>query len=100
MTETVTGSCSSPKLVVSAAMTHGRLSAEAVEAALASYNDRTAGHGIHCTIDEFRRYAEIHHHLTAPYLHRHGYHHSWTDVRPWPEPAPGRADPTAGPISA
>ncbi|WP_043739038.1 phosphotransferase [Nocardia asiatica] len=71
------------KLIVSTAMTHGRLHPATVEHALGSYNSHLP-YEARCSLPSLQRYAEIHHHLTAPYLHRNGYRHSWVDVRPWP----------------
>jgi Ser/Thr protein kinase RdoA (MazF antagonist) len=79
------------KLIVSLAMTHGRLKPAHVAAALTAYVSavqRTSGPANACTTDELRRYAELHHLLTVRYLRRNGYRHTWTDVRPWPTPPP------------
>lgn len=75
------------KLVVSTAMTHGRISPREVELALQQYNAHTthAGQDTTCSSRQLRVYAEFHHRLTAPYLHRNGYRHAWPEVRPWPE---------------
>lgn len=75
------------KLVVSTAMTHGHLDPHVVEMALGTYNSHTAhaGRDITCSLPQLRLYAEFHHLLTARYLHRNGYRHSWPDVRPWRE---------------
>lgn len=79
------------KLVVSTAMTHGHLTAIAIEQALTVYNAATAAAGdTACPRDRLRRYAEFHHLATMRYLHSNGYHHSWPDVRPWPRPRPAR----------
>jgi hypothetical protein len=77
------------KLIVSLAMTHGRLEPAHVAAALSAYVsavERSGGPVSACAVDELRRYAEIHHLLTVRYLRCNGYRHSWTDVRPWPAP--------------
>ncbi|MGH3801082.1 MAG: phosphotransferase [Pseudonocardiaceae bacterium] len=76
------------KLVVSAAMTHGRLDPHMIELALDTYNSHTAevGRFTECPMRQLRVYAEFHHLLTAPYLHRNGYRHPWPRVRPWPAP--------------
>jgi hypothetical protein len=76
------------KLIVSTAMTHGRLDPHIVELALETYNARTAqaGPNTTCSMSDLRAYAEFHHLLTARYLHRNGYRHPWPEVRPWPEP--------------
>ena len=66
-------------------MTHGRLDPHAVELALETYNSHTGQAGRHttCSTRHLRAYAEFHHLLTAPYLHRNGYCHPWPKVRPW-----------------
>jgi hypothetical protein len=76
------------KLIVSTAMTHGRLDPHTIELALQTYNAHTAKAGPHttCSMQHLRIYAEYHHLLTARYLHQNGYHHPWPEVRPWPEP--------------
>jgi Ser/Thr protein kinase RdoA (MazF antagonist) len=77
------------KLVVSLAMTHGRLEPAHVAAGTAAYTsaaERTGGPANACTLDDLQRYAEIHHLLTARYLYRNGYRHAWPDVRTWPAP--------------
>jgi hypothetical protein len=75
------------KLVVSTAMTHGRLDPGEVEQALDVYNSHTseADGGVGCSLDQLKVYAEFHHVLTARYLHHNGYHHAWPEVRPWRE---------------
>lgn len=75
------------KLVVSTAMTHGRLDPGDVEQALDVYNSHTseADGGVSCSLDHLKVYAEFHHVLTARYLHHNGYHHAWPEVRPWRE---------------
>lgn len=73
------------KLIVSTAMTHGRLPDGAIDAALAAYN--RAAHGVRppaCPPELLRLYTEIHHRLTARYLGRNGYRHDWAHVAPWP----------------
>lgn len=76
------------KLVLSTAMTFGHLNHEAAERALEIYNAHTAH--LHtdsaCSMHQLRHYLELHHQLTARYLHTNGYRHSWPDVRPWPQP--------------
>lgn len=74
------------KLIVSTAMTHGRLARSAVDDALAAYNTQTTTAGTACPPERLRIFAEFHHLCTARYLHRNGYHHAWPDVRPWPAP--------------
>jgi hypothetical protein len=77
------------KLLVSLAMTHGRLEEAHIVAALTTYLgavQHNGGPATACTVEELRRYAEIHHLLTIRYLYRNGYRHSWSDVRPWPPP--------------
>ncbi|OLT23763.1 hypothetical protein BJF78_31530 [Pseudonocardia sp. CNS-139] len=74
------------KLVVSTAMTHGRLALGTVDTALETYNACTTTTTLdaHCPLDRLAVYAEFHHLCTAPYLHRNGYRYSWPQVRPWP----------------
>jgi hypothetical protein len=78
------------KLVVSTAMTFGPLRRKQIEAALTTYarSVETAG-GPHqpCSLPQLASYTEVHHLLTAKYLHQNGYQHAWPDVRPWPAPA-------------
>ncbi|WP_409493972.1 phosphotransferase [Amycolatopsis sp. cmx-11-12] len=76
------------KLVVSTAMTNGRLDPRAIDDALAAYNTETANSSDRttCQLDQLQLYAELHHQLTARYLRRNGYRYAWPDVRPWPEP--------------
>lgn len=72
------------KLVVSTAMTHGRLPADEIRAALHAYNlavDNT-GAPAGCTWPQLTRYSEIHYWLTARYVGRNGYRHPWPNVRP------------------
>ena len=80
------------KLVVSTAMTHGRLDPHEVKQALQTYNAHTARLDVDtaCSLEQLRVYAECHHQLTARYLHRNGYRHTWPDVRPWREPEVAR----------
>ncbi|MGQ0776297.1 MAG: phosphotransferase [Pseudonocardiales bacterium] len=76
------------KLVVSTAMTHGRLDPNEIEQALQTYNTHTTQPQIDttCSTEQLRLYTEFHHLLTTRYLHRNGYRHTWPDVRPWREP--------------
>jgi hypothetical protein len=77
------------KLVVSIAMTYGRVPESTITTALDAYNSRAAGAAgpaARCPLDRFRQFAEVHHQLTAVYLGRHGYQYPWTAVRPWPHP--------------
>jgi hypothetical protein len=70
------------KLVVSTAMTHGHLNTHRIHDGLRAYNDAvtaTGGPEHSCSNDELAVYTEIHHALTARYLHHNGYQHSWTD---------------------
>ena len=79
------------KLVVSTAMTYGLLSGTQIEQTQAAYTHsvETAGGPAHsCTPAQLADYAEVHHRLTARYLHRNGYQHSWPTVRPWTTPVP------------
>lgn len=76
------------KLIVSTAMTYGRLDPREIEAALAVYNTHSAAAGgdtTTCSGQRLRLYAEFHHLLTARYLHRNGYRDAWSEVRPWRE---------------
>jgi len=73
------------KLVVALAMTHGPLSKDALERALAAYNAAAARHAseLRCaTLVQLLGFAEIHDVLTAPYLGRGGYRYLWPAVRP------------------
>lgn len=76
------------KLIVSTAMTYGRIASDDVERALETYNIQTGGAGgsVACELDLFTVYCELHHRQTVRYLHRNGYQHAWPDVRPWPQP--------------
>lgn len=76
------------KLIVSTAMTHGRLDPQDVDRALEIYNTHTAqaDRGTTCRKAQLRVYAELHHLLTKRYLHRNGYRYAWAEVRPWPVP--------------
>jgi len=74
------------KLIVATAMTHGRPSLTAITAALDTYNRCVAeavGIAAACPLRRLRAFAEMHHVLTAGYLHRNGYRHAWPDVTPW-----------------
>ncbi|MEU2616321.1 phosphotransferase [Micromonospora sp. NPDC007271] len=82
------------KLIVSAAMTYGTLDSHQAEVVVAAYTHHveiTGGPTNSCTFAQLTRYAEMHHLLTARYLHRNGYRHPWPAVRPWPA--------SAGPLS-
>ncbi len=72
------------KLIVSSAMTHGRPDAAAVSDVLDAYNARIPPAAA-CSPPMLRCYTDIHHELTSPYLHQHGYRHRWPDVSPWPD---------------
>ncbi|MDT3397626.1 phosphotransferase [Streptomyces sp. B1866] len=77
------------KLVVTLAMTYGRLADDQVTRALAAYNRAAAAHHPalgDTTPAQFLAYAELHGVLTAPYLGRGGYRWSWSQVRPGPLP--------------
>lgn len=76
------------KLIVSTAMTHGQLNPHHIEQALDTYNSHTtqANPTTACDMHQLRIYTELHHRLTMRYLHRNGYHHLWSNVRPWPKP--------------
>lgn len=88
------------KLVVSTAMTHGRIPEATIAAALDVHNCHTtgsAGPAVICPLGRFRQFAEIHHQLTAAYLGRNGYRFPWPEVRPWPRPdtrSPVRMEPS------
>jgi hypothetical protein len=72
------------KLIVSTAMTYGRLDLRAVDHALDIYNTLTAtAGGTTCSAQQLRAYAEFHHLCTVRYLNRNGYRYAWPDVRPW-----------------
>lgn len=75
------------KLIVSTAMTYGRLKSSTVESALAAYSAETAvtGHTT-CSWATLCTYAEFHYLYTERYLGQNGYHHAWPDVRSWPKP--------------
>jgi Ser/Thr protein kinase RdoA (MazF antagonist) len=73
------------KLLVALAMTHGLLSKDTLERALAAYNTAAARHVLELgctTLVQLLDFAEIHHVLTAPYLGRGGYRYLWPAVRP------------------
>nr|WP_221378307.1 phosphotransferase [Actinoplanes polyasparticus] len=77
------------KLVVSTAMTYGLLSGTQIEQTQAAYTqsvESAGGPADSCTPAQLADYAEVHHRLTARYLHRNGYQHSWPTVRPWTTP--------------
>lgn len=78
------------KLVVTLAMTHGRLPAEDIDSAISAYNTAT-GLARYRTgaVDRARlmAFAEIHHILTARFLGRGRYRYAWNTMRPaWPSP--------------
>jgi hypothetical protein len=78
------------KLVVSTAMTYGLLAGAQIEQTRAAYThsvETAGGPADSCTPAQLADYAEIHHMLTARYLHRNGYQHCWPLVRPWTAPA-------------
>ncbi len=73
------------KLLLSAAMTHGRLPPPLITSGLAAYNQavwRQVGRA-GCDLAELAGWIEIHHILTSSYLGRHGYRFSWHTLRPW-----------------
>jgi hypothetical protein len=79
------------KLIVSTAMTFGHLPQKQIDTALTAYNRHVADSGgalAACSPTQLADYAEVHHLLTARYLHRNGYQHAWPQVRPWPAPVP------------
>lgn len=72
------------KLVVSAAMTYGRISTAETEQLLATYNQSATEAGAPdavCSPAHFSAYAEVHGLLTQSYLHRNGYQYCWPSVR-------------------
>lgn len=88
------------KLVVSTAMAHGPIPAGRIDAALCAYDASVAATGGPegaCTAEQLAAYTEIHHRLTARYLHHHGYRHPWPTVRPWPEPTLVEGNPASWP---
>ncbi len=77
------------KLLVSAAMTHGSVPLDRIEAAAAAYNgavETAGGPPASCSLAQLVAYAEGNHLLTARYLHRNGYRYAWPTIRPWPDP--------------
>jgi Phosphotransferase enzyme family len=79
------------KLVVSTAMTFGQVAEDLIDDALTAYThavEDSCGLTHPCSTEQLAGYAEVHHLLTARYLHRNGYQHPWPSVRPWPAPAP------------
>lgn len=76
------------KLIVSTAMTYGRLDSHEVEAALEVYNGHSAavGGNTACPVERLQVFAEFHHLCTVRYLHRNGYRYPWPEVRPWTQP--------------
>jgi hypothetical protein len=75
------------KLVVSTAMTHGRLPRRLVDETLDTYTATTLRlTGATCPPTHLRIYCEIHHLLTRRYRNTNGYAHAWPRVRPWPRP--------------
>jgi Ser/Thr protein kinase RdoA (MazF antagonist) len=75
------------KLVVSTAMTHGRLPPRLVDDTLHAYTATTLRlTGVACPLVHLRIYCEIHHLLTRRYRYTNGYTHAWPRVRPWPRP--------------
>jgi non-canonical purine NTP pyrophosphatase (RdgB/HAM1 family) len=73
------------KLLVSLVMTHGLVSPSAIARALAAYNTAITGPPRHLPAVTWRQlmdWAEIHHILTSVYNGRHGYRHSWHQLRP------------------
>ncbi|NYI05544.1 phosphotransferase [Allostreptomyces psammosilenae] len=73
------------KLVVTLAMTHGRIPLAVIVNALATYNAAADAHhpGLGAVaLPLFLAFAELHSILTAPYLGRGGYRNPWESVRP------------------
>lgn len=74
------------KLLLSAAMTHGTAALQHLPVATDRYNHALASAGISpCGPQQIAAWLEIHHVLTAPYLHRHGYKHAWNHLRAAPK---------------
>ncbi|MET8048523.1 phosphotransferase [Streptosporangium sp. NPDC005286] len=72
------------KLVVTLAMTYGPLQLTAIQHALAGYNQAATRHDARLggtSMTQLLGHAELHRILTAPYLGRGGYRHSWPQVR-------------------
>lgn len=77
------------KLVVSLAMTYGRLPTALVANALAAYNASTAAHSREVpgvAWDELMNWAEIHHILTSRYAADGRYAYQWNEIRPSAQP--------------
>lgn len=77
------------KLIVTLAMTYGRLPHDLIGRALDAYNATAAVHSTslgHVDLGRLSLYTTLHHALTAPYLGRGGYQHPWPAVQPidWP----------------
>jgi hypothetical protein len=73
------------KLIVTLAMTHGRLPDQLIESALDAYNTTAAQHEAdlgNVDLQRMSHYATLHHILTAPYLGCGGYRHPWPTVQP------------------
>ncbi|SNX88519.1 phosphotransferase family enzyme [Streptomyces sp. TLI_55] len=68
------------KLVTTLVMTYGPLRPTAIDAALVLYNEAAARHNVRLggtDRDRLDDFLALHAVLTAPYLGRHGYLHSW-----------------------
>lgn len=73
------------KLIVTLAMTHGRLPDPLIHRALDAYNTAAARHSAqlgHVDAEHLSRYAALHNILTAPYLGHGGYRYPWPTVQP------------------
>lgn len=73
------------KLVVTLAMTHGKLSCTLIADALAAYNAAACGRWTGLPIvtwQQFIGWAEIHHILTSRYVADGRYQHGWHQIRP------------------
>lgn len=70
------------KLLITTAMTYGRLPPGLIEGSLAAYN-HAAKSALACALSDLISWIEIHHILTSPYFGQHGYRHSWHTLRPW-----------------
>lgn len=73
------------KLIVTLAMTHGPITAQAITQALSAYNTSVTQRSPNLagvTRAELSGWAELHHILTSPYLGCGSYRYSWHELRP------------------
>ncbi|GAA4935992.1 hypothetical protein GCM10023224_16000 [Streptomonospora halophila] len=73
------------KLVATLLLTHGALSRDAIDEALAAYNGAARRHDAQLGTTDRERldaFLALHATFTAPYIGRNGYRHSWPDVCP------------------